>query len=458
MKNLLAHSALAKALTLLVLVLLAALPLGSIGSLIEERGASRQQAVDELASTYARPQTVAVPFIVFPYTERWTEEKAGEKEKSMLVPRIKRSAQFVFPETSALEGRLAPEQRHRGIFSVMFYGLEASWTGRFAKFDPSALPRTERNSTIEPMAPYLAFAVKDVRGLQGRPALSLGGTSMTWQPRVPDVDEAALGGIHAPLPPELLKAWQDKGTLDYALNFTLVGQERLFVVPLADDNKAHIASTWPHPGFGGKFLAARREVGAAGFDAQWAVSSLASSARSQFLQARSGKATEPPDTFGVTLLEPLNVYSLTNRAIKYGLLFVALTLAAAYMFELFKDLRLHPIQYALVALAISVFFLLLLALSEKIPFAWAYGLAAGASSALLTIYFGAVLRGWRRGLGLGGYVALLYAALYGLLSSEDSALLLGSLLLFGLLALFMVGTRRVDWYALGARPSVSDAR
>jgi inner membrane protein len=68
---------------------------------------------------------------------------------------------------------------------------------------------------------------------------------------------------------------------------------------------------------------------------------------------------------------------------------------------------------------------------------------------LLAVYFSAVLKGWRRGVSLGCFVGVLYAALYGLLVSENDALLLGSLLLFGILALLMIATRRVDWYALG---------
>ena len=39
--------------------------------------------------------------------------------------------------------------------------------------------------------------------------------------------------------------------------------------------------------------------------------------------------------------------------------------------------------------------------------------------------------------------------LYGLLSAEDYALLMGSLLLFGLLGVFMILTRRLDWYRVG---------
>ena len=150
----------------------------------------------------------------------------------------------------------------------------------------------------------------------------------------------------------------------------------------------------------------------------------------------------------MSLAQPLNVYAMSTRAGKYGALFVGLVLMAAFMFELFRQLRLHPVQYALVGLSIALFFLLLLALSEKFAFWMAYAGAAAASVLLLSIYFSAVLGGWRRGLSFGAYVALLYGALYGLLASESNALLLGALLVFGMLSLLMIATRKVDWYAL----------
>ncbi len=102
-------------------------------------------------------------------------------------------------------------------------------------------------------------------------------------------------------------------------------------------------------------------------------------------------------------------------------------------------------------LSIALFFLLLLALSEKMVFWLAYTCAASASVLLLAVYFSAVLQGWRRGVSLAAYVGVLYAALYGLLASESNALLLGALLMFGMLALLMIATRRVDWYSLGPK-------
>jgi inner membrane protein len=161
--------------------------------------------------------------------------------------------------------------------------------------------------------------------------------------------------------------------------------------------------------------------------------------------------TGPLQTFDVSLAQPINVYSMSTRAGKYGVLFIGLVLMAAFMFELFRKLRLHPIQYGLVGLSIALFFLLLLALSEKFAFWMAYAGAAAASVALLAVYFSAVLGGWRRGLSFGAFVALLYGALYGLLASESNALLLGALLIFGMVAVLMLVTRKVDWYALSRR-------
>ncbi len=452
MKNMLAHSALTKAIVLALLTLFAALPLAQIGGLVNERGESRNHATQQLAARHAGPQVVTGPVIVVPYTERWTEVQLDDALKvKQRIEHAQQRGHIVFPESTDLQGRLTAEERYLGVFNVLFYNLKGGFSGRFPAFDPASIPHTQKGSVIEAQPPVLAFATSDLRGLQGAPAFRMAGASGRWQPRVPGVpsDSLLAQGIHAPLPAPAQRAFQERQPVDFQLDLVLVGQERLAVVPLADENRARLTSDWPHPSFGGKFLAVRRTVSDKGFEAEWSVSSLVSSARTQFLQG----GRQQLETFDVSLVEPLNVYALTNRALKYGLLFVALTLMAAFMFELFAHLKLHPVQYGLVALSLTLFFLLLLALSEKIAFGLAYAIAAAASTLLLVVYFSAVLKGWRRGSGLGVYVAALYGTLYGLLSSEDNALLLGSLLLFGLLAVLMIGTRKVDWYALSARPA-----
>jgi inner membrane protein len=163
------------------------------------------------------------------------------------------------------------------------------------------------------------------------------------------------------------------------------------------------------------------------------------------------------EQIAVSFIETAGLYQQLERASKYGFLFIGLTFAAFLLFELLRRLAIHPVQYALVGLALAMFFLLLTALSEHIDFAAAYAVATAACVGLISIYLVRVLRSARTGLAFGAALAALYAMLYATLKAEDYALLGGSLLLFGLLAVLMVATRRVDWYALTARREGSSA-
>ena len=152
------------------------------------------------------------------------------------------------------------------------------------------------------------------------------------------------------------------------------------------------------------------------------------------------------ETVAVAFIDPINTYSLSDRATKYGLLFIALTFVAVGLFEFMRGLRVHPVQYFLVGAAISIFFLLLVSLSEHLPFNDSYAYAASACVLLLGYYASHMLRSWKRGLPFGAGMALLYGLLFMLLQLEQTALVVGALALFAVLAAVMLLTRNVDWY------------
>ena len=217
--------------------------------------------------------------------------------------------------------------------------------------------------------------------------------------------------------------------------------------------------------------AATQKITPAGFEAQWAISSLSSSNQatlngllSQRWDARPVTSNNQNDnaahlsnaleSLSIDFIEPINVYSQADRATKYGLLFIGLTFAGFFIFEILKQLRIHPAQYTLVGLAIALSYLLLISLSEHIGFAFAYLVANLACVALLGYYLSNVLRSKAHGLMFAGLLTALYSALYGILASEDNALLMGSLLVFGLLALTMIITRKVDWYQISSKDAM----
>jgi len=161
------------------------------------------------------------------------------------------------------------------------------------------------------------------------------------------------------------------------------------------------------------------------------------------------------NTFGVSLINPVDLYQQTERAVKYAILFILLTFVAFFLFEIMKQLRLHPMQYLLVGTALTVFYLLLISLSEHIAFHWAYLSAALASTLLIGVYVSGVLASRARGMALAAGLMVLYAMLYAILRSEDNALLMGSLLIFAVLGGVMLVTRKLDWHRIGSQPNLA---
>ena len=298
--------------------------------------------------------------------------------------------------------------------------------------------------------PWLSYGIADVRGLRSTPVLRVNGRDVALL----EGQGAREGsGLHvrldAPQPGQTLD-------LDTQLDVVLGGTETLALVPLGRKNRFALDSAWPHPSFAG--TSPRQDATASGFRADWDIASVASNAQGKFLAGSSLAELAREEGVSVSLIDPVDIYTQADRATKYGLLFVVLTFVGFFLFELIKQLPIHPIQYGLVGLALAIFFLLLVSLSEHIAFLYAYLAASLACIGLLGFYLSAVLRSTARGLGFAAMLATLYAALYGLLVSEDNALVLGAGLLFLVLATVMVITRKVDWYQLaGARPAVRQA-
>jgi inner membrane protein len=155
--------------------------------------------------------------------------------------------------------------------------------------------------------------------------------------------------------------------------------------------------------------------------------------------------------FGMRLEEPVDAYQRNERAVKYGVLFISLTFFTLFLFEVMTSRPLHPVPYVLTGAALAVFYLVLLALSEYLPFPASFAVAAGLLLLIVTPYTGVVLGRRRYGLLVGVMMGLTYGLLYVLVSAQHAALLLGSLALLTAIASLMYLTRKIDWYAYGGK-------
>jgi inner membrane protein len=211
-----------------------------------------------------------------------------------------------------------------------------------------------------------------------------------------------------------------------------------------------VQSSWPHPNYQGAFLPVEKlPVAGGGFKARWSVLQVNRAIAASWIGNSQGSQQFAAAAFGVRLMQPATVYSANERAVRYGVLFIAITFIGFFGWEhTSTKLRLHAMNYLLVGLALAVFYLLLLALSEHIGFALAYLAAATALVLLIFVYVIGVTASRTAAMVNAALLSLSYAVLYVILRSEDYALLLGSLLVFGALAALMLATRRLDWSQL----------
>lgn len=431
-------------LVLLFLYCLLLIAVASVHGVIADRLHFRAQALASVSEGMAGAQRIAGPVLVLPYTEHYVEQEtlgSGEQAQRRTVTRTVVRNVHVLPERLDAEGNLTPDARRRGLFETAGYVLDGRLRARFEL--PAERPAPSRpGAQLVAGTPFLLVEVSDPRGLRSI-RMQTGGEEL--KPMPGSGLNALRPGVHAVLPAgtELGRGAQ----LAVEVDIRLGGSERLDLLPLGGETSFELKSSWPHPSFVGRFLPDRRTVSADGFEARWQTSAFASQARGQWLAAatRPERGSEVGDTLTVALVQPVDIYSLADRATKYGHLFIGLTFVLFVLYELMKKLSIHPVQYLLVGLALALFFLLLLALSEHIGFGRAYAVAGTACVLLIGSYVAAVLRSLRAGASLCGLLGLLYGVLFVILRSEQNALLLGSMLIFVVLAAVMLLTRGMDW-------------
>jgi inner membrane protein len=333
---------------------------------------------------------------------------------------------------------LMPEVRRYGIYDTPVYTATMHLRARFESDDLAGLIPTA-NGAVHPDRVELRVPLTDVRGLREVGRILVNGTE---RKPIPGAALAGMKSIAVALPVEALDA-----PIVVEMDLVVAGTEQIQFLPLARTTVLKVDAAWGDPSFIGAFLPASRTVEDERFSAQWQVLELNRGYGQRWQESdvvANGSLAQ--SAFGVTLYQPAGVYQRNERAGKYGVLFIALSFVAFFLFEVLGRLRVHPVQYLLVGLALTTFYLVLLALSEQIGFSLAYAAAAGAVVLMVGGYAAAVLSTRRGGAMLGACLAVVYALLYGLVVSEQYSLLIGAVTLLAVVALLMFLTRKVDWY------------
>ena len=403
------------------------------------------QAKRSVASSWTEDQKLIGPLIVIPYVLKHQIKTVDQSGNENIKYKNKQKYRFLLPDDISINSRLIVDKRSKGIHEIPVYTSRLKINAAISSQKwIQAIQKIESSSafSVSVKKPYLSVNITDPRGINSISKLRWLNKEIDFKPGSRFTDHR--NGVHAMISTEELTSGKE---VNFGFDMELRGMETISFIPTALEAFVSIDSEWPHPQFVGRFLPSKRTVSDQGYQASWKVSSFASNIEDKVEKCESGNCAELQSSdFGVKHIEAVDVYLLSDRSIKYSLLFIALSFLSFYLFEIMKKLPIHGVQYTLVGAAIALFYLLLLSLSEHLSFSIAFLIASISCIALIFFYLGYVLKGFKNAFFFAVLLSSLYTVLYVIINAEDVALLMGSILCFVSLASVMVITRKIDWY------------
>jgi inner membrane protein len=340
-------------------------------------------------------------------------------------PVVSASERDVYPAISETTIEVDSKDKKRGVFRVPVYIATLKTKVTFSKpaTKKTETPKDEKLSELDhlilpvkPIASIQSFKIKDLAsGKELKAKLVDGGVRLSAD-ELPNKDFFTNQL-------EIEVSARGTGPITYESN--------------SDQDKVKMLGNWTKPKFVDEILPTETKLSSKGFEASWTLNALP--------KWEDGSREEK--SIGLNHLWIGTDYSMIEKAVKYGILFIALTFILVFVVEFMSKAKIHPLQYGLIGLSISVFYLLLLAISESIGFDIAYLISSLAVTGLIVFY----VRGF---LNQKKFVRMILTEqlflgifFYILLSLEESAFLIGSLGLFIALSIFMTITRKFDWYS-----------
>lgn len=411
---------------LFVLAVLLQIPMFFIHRIIDDRGYSYNNMVEEIGNEWGRKQTIGGVFLVIPYSDKQIEyDDSGKKiEKSVVKDYI------ILPDKLNAKVNLKDEVRERGIYKTTVYNGDIILEGSF----PSI-----RKSVPANIFPYnigIGLGITDTKSIMKVEEFIVEGENIELESGTGIKQYPLNTGVSGRIYENLLQ----KDKIHFSIKFSLRGNGGIEILPFGRENHFEVKSTWKAPKFYG-ILPSTKVIDENGFKAEWEISSFVRNYKQDFVDGYYSDISE--GKIGVDLYEGVTHYRQVMRAVKYSMLFIMLSLFVVYIFEVTSKRFTHYVQYGVVGFSLTMFYLVLLSMSEYFSFNLAYIIAALMVVIPNSLYIKAVTKNSKYGVGMLAFLSGIYAVLYSILKMEQYALITGTILLMTVLYVMMYITRNI---------------
>lgn len=426
------------------LTLILLIPLSYIEGLIVERSQRKESAINEINQQWGNEVLIYGPILEIPYktyTEKTVTDKQTNKTYTETIENIEFS--YFFPEKLEINSNINPEEKKRGIYSTAVYNSSIEILGGFVNPDFKNLEINPKNVIWNKAK--LIIQSSNVKGVYG--------ADVTFNKKqYPITSQYSKASNRNPytialhtLETKHLDSldFSESDSITFNIDFNIKGSKQIRFIPVGKTTQARITSNWKTANFFGEFLPYNDDkITENGFDAKWKVLELNRPFSQQYKHSIPN-LTEFAS--GVNFMIPIDEYQKSERSAKYGFLVIGLTFLVFFLIQTLSKINIHPFQYLMIGIALTMFYTLLISISEHSNFFKAYMIAGISVVLLITLYSKSILKNIKFPIFIGLSLTALYTFIYVIIQLENYALLAGSIGLFIILSTVMYVSRKIDW-------------
>ncbi|MBE9490708.1 MAG: cell envelope integrity protein CreD [Bacteroidetes bacterium] len=426
----------------LTLVLL--IPLSFIENLITERSLRQQDVVNEINQKWGNQVLVYGPILKLPYKTYSTTSTYNEKNKDYIKEtktHIKYA--YIFPETLESNVDVDSKTLKRGNYESAVFTTQMNFSGNYIK--PKLESKGIKDKDIVWGKATIIIKTSNLKGIKNEVSLKLNNDSYVFETNFNNdsktyngyLDELETGYINE-------DDLQKNKLINFNFNIAFNGSKLIQLIPTGKTTTIKMTSNWKDPSFTGNFLPddETKEITAEGFKAEWKVLHI----NRPFSQSYLNKIPNLNEfAFGTKFIVLVDEFQKSERSVKYGFLVIGLTFLIFFLIQTLSKIPIHPFQYLMIGIALTMFYTLLVSISEHSNFLKAYLIAGVSVIALITLYSKSILKTFKFPLFICVSLTTLYTFIYVIIQLENYALLVGSIGLFIILASVMYASRKIDW-------------
>ncbi|SNR45972.1 inner membrane protein [Lutibacter agarilyticus] len=429
-----------------ILILILLIPLSYIEALINERAERQESVVQEINTKWGNEVLLYGPILKVPYKTYSEKILTNSETKKVTTETIEHiNYAYFFPNELTISSEINPEVKKRGIYKTSVYKSSMKLNGNFIKPNFNSIETKDKDVLWDKAT--IIIKTSNLKGINNQVEITLNDTNYNFVPKYEAQEKNFYQSelqLHKLETNYLKKEFSaSKTNHNFAIKIAVSGSKQFTIIPIGKETSLNVQSNWKTANFIGSFLPQNSDkISEQGFNANWKVLHINRPFSQEYFKSL-------PDlkeyAFGVNFMIPVDEYQKSQRSAKYGFLVIALTFLFFFLIQSISKIPIHPFQYLMIGVALTMFYTLLISISEHSNFLNAYLISGSSVILLIVLYSKSILKTLKFPLFIGLSLTALYTFIYVIIQLENYALLVGSIGLFLILSIVMYTSRKIDW-------------